>query len=142
MYEKLVLEHPASALIAVPAKSTDITCYHKCNIKSEYMPQAVAGEHSYSYVRQHKLNCTRKCWKGTTTQPLPWKHGIPYLISTENNRNNNVAGDDKALYRTTSRHDLVTNVSPARNFPCMCYESTFFDCWFVYFTYVYDLIGE
>jgi hypothetical protein len=23
---------------------------------------------------------------------------IPYLVSTENNRNNNVAGDDKALY--------------------------------------------
>jgi hypothetical protein len=58
------------------------------------------------------------------------KHGIPYLISTENNRNNNVAGGNKALYPnhklfSDKRHDLLTNVSLARNFPCMCYEGIF-----------------
>jgi hypothetical protein len=36
----------------------------------------------------------------------------------ENNGNNNIAGDDK-------NRKLVNNVTPARNFPCMCYEDTF-----------------
>jgi hypothetical protein len=45
--------------------------YYKCNIISERTPQAVVGEYSYSYARQHKLNYSEKCRKGTTTQLIP-----------------------------------------------------------------------
>jgi hypothetical protein len=86
---------------------------HTCNITSERTPQS-SREHSYSYTRQHKLDCYRE---RTATQLLP------YLASTETMG----AGEGKALYPSRKlladkRLDLIR---PARTSSCMHYQGAF-----------------